>query len=180
MIVDPKTQNTCRESERCSTDHLLSFSTRVTARWSGQPVVPGCAPVQSAGQLRGSSSHHGSGLQTSQGCCPWTLPPSPSPLASPPPSEAHIRMPSLVSARCVFTDEPLCYESSTPRQCLYGSDVFLDYLTNIPHMHFSFFSLFPEKALWWKYWDTWIKASIQQWKNTPLQIKKTAKYIYSI
>lgn len=73
------------------------------------PELFECAPVQSAGRLRGSSSRHGSCLQTSQGRCPWALPPSPSPLASLPPSEAHTRMASLVSLQSAFKDDPLCY-----------------------------------------------------------------------
>lgn len=45
-----------------------------------------CAPVQSVGQLRGSTSLHGLGRHRS---CPWTLPPSAYPEASAHPSESH-------------------------------------------------------------------------------------------
>lgn len=68
-----------------------------------------CAPVQWAGRLRGSSSLHGSRLRTSQGSSPWTLPPSPSPPASPPPSEAHTRMTSLASPQNALEDDPVSY-----------------------------------------------------------------------
>ena len=66
-----------------------------------------CAPVQWAGRPRGSSSLHGSRLQTSQGSSPWTLPPSPSPPASPPPSAAHTRITSLASLQYALKDDPV-------------------------------------------------------------------------
>lgn len=91
-------QKTCRKCECCSADNWSLHS-----RFSLD--VSECAPVQSAGRLRGSRSPHGSRLQTSRGRCPWILPPSPSLQASPPPSAAHTRTPSWESLQCALKGE---------------------------------------------------------------------------
>lgn len=141
MTVNPKTNR--RQAGRINA--VLLITDQFTVRFKHWLLCE-CAPVQSAGQLRGSSSLHGSGLQTSRGRRPWTLPPSPSPspLASTPPSEAHTRIISVTTER--FQDDLSCHKLHALIKT-----VSVSVSSNLDHKRvLNLLLYFRKSGLWWR------------------------------